>query len=428
MPELSRSSYSLVLAFIFVVAFGLRVGITAEFVGLDAPPKAEANPDQLDYELFAYRMSIGEGYTLSTGEPTARRTPGTSLALYPVYVLFGRSYALGRIWFCFLSAVTCLATAWTARQCFGSLVAVLSAAWLAFYPGHFYYAMHFLSETPYMLWLILACGFTLRSLIKGSVSSDICAGIFWGAAVLTRGQLLFIVPIAWLALLGIERFRRPAYFRRVLVQTLLLLAVLAPWVARNAAVLGKPTLTLVGGYGFWAGHNDLALHDPRYRGTWVRTSDLVDEEHPLEGGEVEREAAAWKYGLEFVKSHPGEMPGLCLMKLWRFLAPLEDTPNKAIYWSFALGWISAAPFALAGLVLAFRKSGAALVVLLMPILATVAAVIIFYGSPRYRDSLAPVFLILASVALHDLFFFLFPSGEMKQASSGRPYQTHQETA
>ncbi len=76
------------LAGLFVIAllaFALRVAVAAKFQGLAAPPDAASNPDPLDYEAFAWSVADGHGYALADGTRTARRPPGTSVALLPVY-------------------------------------------------------------------------------------------------------------------------------------------------------------------------------------------------------------------------------------------------------------------------------------------------------------------------------------------------------
>jgi len=396
-------SYYFALAAAFVLALLLRVGMTATFQGLNSPPDYDANPDQADYELFAFNLSQGKGYCLSPGTPSACRPPGTALTLLPAYAAVGRSFFCGRLWMCLLSAATCVATAEVARHSFGPATAILSAFWLSVYPGHFYYAMHFLSEVPFCLLLTLACGFTIPYLKRGGWTLGTVAGVLWGLAVLTRPQILIMAPLGLLF-----AFLTPASIRwttlgRALYTTALVGIVLAPWIARNAMVMGKPTVcTIVGGYGFWLGNNELVADSPKYWGTCAVISDLVDVEHPLSGSEVEREELAWQYGKQFITSHPDRMPLLCLGKLWRFVSPLSDTPNVAVFWSFAIAWSVTLPLAVFGVIAAFFHEPSSAAVLLLPVLAMLATTIVFYGLDRYRDSLSPVFVIFACYGVVDL--------------------------
>src|SRR5262245_30417218 len=200
--------YWQLLTALFLAALALRVGTAARFVGLSAEPSYSAQPDQIDYERIAHHLCTGEGYCLDPGKPTASRPPGTSLALLPVYLVAGRSYAAGRLWFALLSAATCLATAWAARQALPPRTALLAAAFVAFYPGHFYYAMHFLSEVPVTLFTMLAVGCTLRSLRRPLVAIDVLGGACWAAAVMARPQMALVVPLGLLAALARSEVRR----------------------------------------------------------------------------------------------------------------------------------------------------------------------------------------------------------------------------
>ena len=404
--------YSKLLIIIFLLAFLLRVGLSSVFQGLNFPPKYDAQPDQVDYEQLAYHLSLGKGYTNPAGVPTASRPPGTSLILFPIYTVFGRSFLVARLWFCLISAATCLAVAWLARQCYGPFVGLISAAWLAFYPGHFYYAMHFVSEVPFGLWLTLACGFTVRSFAKEKAPGcDAIAGVLWGLCILTRPQIVFALPILWVSIL-LMKIRRTRNMAHLALQTCALVAVLSPWLVRNTLVMGKPTLSTVGGYTFWGAHNDIVLYDPQLRGSWVRTSDLVDSRHPLSGTEIQKEASAWQYGIDFVQQHPSKMPQLIGMKIWRLISPFTDTTNTMVYMAFAVGWLVTLPLALIGFRTIMRECNLGTMVLVASILSTLLTVFIFYGSARFRDSIAPVFVILAARGIFQIIRTRFPDFEL----------------
>jgi len=406
--RITGRGYVVTLALIFMIALGLRVGMAWMFVGLDAVPDYEANPDQVDYEFYASQMSAGKGYVEVTGEAGARRPPGTSFTLLPAYLVFGRSFAAGRLWFCLLSAVTCVVVGWLGKECFGALVGLTAAFWLALYPGHFYYTMHFVSETPYGLWLASAVGMTVVAVKKGLPWAHIVAGVLWGLALLTRPQIALVLPIALLAALWSPRATRRSHLAGWVIQVCLVVAVVSPWVARNALYLGKPTISTVGGHTFWGGNNETVLNHPELQGTWVKTSDLRSDEYPLFGTEVEMEATAWRYGFEFIQSHAQDMPYLCAMKLYRLLWPISNTPNRAVRWAFGIGWVCAAPFFMVGLWCAWRQSRGVGVVLMLPIAATVVVTVIFYGSDRFRDSCAPAFLVFSSLGLIKTLALAFP--------------------
>ncbi len=403
--------FTLGLILIFLVAFTARLALTHQFVGLNSPPDANANSDQIDYELLAYHMVTGQGYTVvpgPPGSPTASRTPGTSLTLAPIYAAFGRSFIAGRVWFCALSAFTCLLVAWLGAICFNRTVGLLAGIGLAIYPAHAYNAMHFVSETPFGFWLTLALIASIYAhnrrqggaAIKWTL--DALAGTCWAMAIYTRPQLLLAVPIAGALALIAFALRDREHLKRFAVQVVVLSLVLSPWIIRNAVVMGKPTLSTITGYGLWGSHNDLTFNNPAHQGGWVKASLLIDADHPLTGSEVERNDQATRYGLDAIRANADKMPALIAAKLWRLVAPIKDTDNRLVQIAFAAGWLAVAPLLLIGLLLSLKRSPATAGLLLLPILATLASTVIFYGSDRFRDALAPVLLVFAAVGFQQL--------------------------
>jgi 4-amino-4-deoxy-L-arabinose transferase-like glycosyltransferase len=400
---MNSRSYYWSLAVVFVLALGIRLGAAAAFQGLNGPPNFSAAPDQLDYEILAYNLSTGAGFSIPAGTFTARRAPGTPFTLLPVYEVVGRSFAWGRIWFALLSALTCLATAWVAQQCFGRNTALIAAAWIAFYPGHLYYAMHFVSEVPFALWLAIGSGLSLRALGqngRAGLYSAAAAGLFWGFAALTRPQMVLMLPIlgAWWLLPWYSGSRQHVR-NQMAVQMAAMLLVIAPWIARNAIVLGAPTVSTVGGATFWGSHNDVVRQHAFLWGSWLPQSDLVDPAHPLAGTEVEREALEWKYGFEFVRDNWAMMPVLVGAKIVRLVSPFEPTPNRVVFWLFGLSWLLTAPWVAAGVWLLFRRHRPVPLFLLAPVVAALLTTVVFYGSIRFRDSMIPILIVFAAYGL-----------------------------
>ncbi len=401
-PSPTRS-FLLALVAILALAFALRVVLTVRFVGLGAPPDAGAQPDQLDYEQYAASLAAGLGYADAQGHPTAFRPPGTSLTLLPAYLAFGRDWRAGRLWFCFLSALTCALAALLAREAFGTRIGLLAGLWMALMPAHAYFGMHFLSEGPFLFWLSLAGLLTYRAWrTETPLALALGAGLALGLAALTRPQALLVLPPAWLllALVGADARRRA--LPRLLALSVAFALVLGAWVGRNAAVMGKPTLSTVGGCTFWGAHNERILADPHRIGSWIEVTRLVSPEQPLTGDEFEQDRLSWQYGLEFVRAHPEELPRLAYWKLRRLFAAFAYPANPLVDWAFALSWIVTAPFALVGWVLCWRRDRVLAWILVLPLVATVATALVFYGNVRFRQSVATFYVIPAALALGTL--------------------------
>ena len=385
---------------VFLLALVVRLVPTAVFVGLSAPPDGEAQPDQLDYELFAYQMAAGNGYSRSAGQPSAERAPGTSFALLPAYWLMGRNFAAGRVWFCVLSALTCVATAALGRQMFGAGVGLLAALGLAIFPNHWYYAMHFLSEGPFSLCIVLAVSMTLFALRRGGTWRYAFAGLLWGAAALIRPNILAGMPVLAALPLLVGRQHMLPRAAGLVVMAAGFAGVVCPWIVRNYVVLGHATTTTIGGQTFWGSHNELVLE--REPGGWIVPTMLTNEQHPWQGNEFVRSKLAWDYGLDFVRSHKAQLPYLEAMKLYRLATPFSGTSNKMVFWAFAIGWIVAGPLAAYGYAASAKHNWDAWVIASSLIVGTIITALVFYGLDRFRDVLAPIYLIYAAWAVQRL--------------------------
>ena len=397
---MSTRCYYLLLIAITLGAWGLRLAVTERFVGLASALDPADGLDQLDYESFAWQMSRGAGYTLPTGEPSARRAPGTSLVILPVYWLCGRSYLAARLWITFLSAITVAATAWVVRRSFGEPAALLTAGAVAVNPGLFYYSIHLWSEAPFCLFVTLATGFTVRSWDDNRWWDRIAAGFCWGSALLIRPQIVFMAPFLVLGWWMCRGGTRRRLFTELAVQTAIVAIVAAPWVVRNAVVMGKPTLaTLVGGHTFWGAHNDATFHNPRYRGLWVGVSEIPGAPIPLPVDDLTQESLAWRLGFDSVRRNLPALPQLLRWKLYRLLTPFEETINLRVYWAFAIAWIITLPGLVVGMRVLSQRAPTLFRVIGLQLAATVLCTLVFYGAVRFRHAVEPLLMITAAVGV-----------------------------
>jgi 4-amino-4-deoxy-L-arabinose transferase-like glycosyltransferase len=386
-----RRSWFALLA-IVLVAFLLRLSIAIEYQGLSSPPDAEANPDQVDYEALGWRLSSGAGFTRANGAPTAFRPPGTPVSIAAVYLVCGRDRAVVRVLFCLVSALTCLGAGLLGARLFGNLTGLVAAALLALLPNHAYYAQHMLSEAPFALAIVLAALALARA-------RERTAGLLFGIAFLTRPQSALCLPLlGLLACCGARGARRAALvgFAR---QAACFALVVLPWMARNRIELGSWAPTTLSGQVFWGAHNPVVAADPTRVGSWMPVEQLVDAAHPLPEGEVAATKAAWGYGLDFLREHPGQIPRFLLWKIVRQYSAFQWTSNRLVYWTFALAWLVVGPLFLLGVAIAWRRSRASALLLLVPMASTLVTGLLFYGAGRFRDADAGLYVVFAAVAL-----------------------------
>lgn len=408
LDTMPQKTYTIALLVIFFLAFLLRIGLVYQFVGLSAPPDLNAQPDQERYEIVTYNLARGKGFAFPEKNPipTGKVPPGLPITLLPVYFIWGRSFAAMRIWFCLLSALTCVVTAWIARPYLGRVTAILAALMLALYPNHFYYAMHLVTEVPYALFTALALAWTVASLVHGRWRDDVLAGLFWGASLLTRPQALLMIPLGFCAAL-LSRQSRRVYLRRWLIQSIVVGCLVTPWIIRNGIVLGKAALSTHGGHTLWDGYNELVFNDPayrQYRGTPLATtipssSAVLLKRHPLSGSEIEQDEQARQYALASIRSNLSQLPSLTLAKLRLFLSPFHITENTAVKWAFAGGWLVAALCMLFGCGPIWKTNRAFTLVLLLPCAVVFITCLMFFTIPRYRDAVAPAYMVFSAAGV-----------------------------
>ena len=399
-PMATRTFIGLLLA-ITLVALGLRLGMTAAFVGLDSPPDLSASPDQGEYDRILQQMVAGHGYAKAPGEPTARRAPGLIFSLYPVYALTDGSYAAVRLQIALMSASTCLLVGLLSAMLFGQRTGVIAAALLAIYPGHAYYGMHLLSEGPFGFYFALALLLTVLAMRRSGLGWYAGAGVVWGMAVLTKPQFVLLGPLAGLVVLGYAAWRwqwRP--IAAVAVCGLAGAMLVGPWIVRNAVVLDAPGMSTIGGYTLWAGNNSVGYDDPAWRGRGLPTSQIEQAMGVrLPEGEAASDARAKQYAQQFMAEHRADMPELIGWKLYRLVTPFQPSDNRAVYWAEAVSWIALAPLLVVGWWIGLCRVPRETLLMLGPIVITVAVTVMYMAIIRYRNAVLPALVPFAAVTL-----------------------------
>ena len=223
-----------------------------------------------------------------TPQPSALRVPA-----YPVFLavamLVSRSGAWLSIVNVVLSTLLVPLVAWLARVlAFEPAAALTAAVLVAINPTFVFFSPVLASEHLFVVFLVL-------SLIVGTGartrSQFAVAGLLFGAAVLTRPDALFYMPV----LAGVVWLRSGSV--RPIAPAILMLAaalVVAPWYVRNRVVVGPGAgLSTAGGLNFYYAHNDHQYGWHPLQGT------------PLEGlSEVAVQARGYELGFEFL-SHAG---------------------------------------------------------------------------------------------------------------------------
>jgi Dolichyl-phosphate-mannose-protein mannosyltransferase len=260
--------------------------------------------------FFELAQSIAQGQGFSVGgPPTAFRVP-----LYPT-LLAALTFGHQAFWpiviaQSLIGAATVVCAALLACRMFHGPAAdrasMVAAAITAFYP---YYIVHdtALQETSFFTLLTIVAVLVLEQAAQaGTPVAGVLGGLVLGLDVLTRPT---IAPFAALAPVWLL-WRRQT--RAAVACALLLAATVLPWVWRNDAVIGDPTLSTETGIEFWAGNcGFLFTHYPqessdlsKAEATRALTAEDRAELARLGGSEAATDHWYFHKGVEYIRAHP----------------------------------------------------------------------------------------------------------------------------
>jgi 4-amino-4-deoxy-L-arabinose transferase-like glycosyltransferase len=407
--QLSQVQERVFLFFIFVVALAIRLAALLSMRQVSALPGRQAGADGIEFEQLARALAEGRGYVRLNGAPTAFRAPGFPMFVSIIYRLTNISVSAATLSFPLVGAGVCVVTYLLAREVVSERVARLAALLGVVYFPAIYFSTVWFSEPLFMLSFGLSLWLFLIYLRRQSYASEAAsyrtlavAGLLFSFSMLIRPFAILMLPA--LLILDFINSRR-----RALTMALLLVCTMAPislWGVRNyhlfhAFVMG----TTNGGSTFYGGNNDTVLRVPEHMGGWVSTVRLPGRAEIVAApNEYLHDQVEWRLGKEWVKTHLASMPLLLTMKIARFILPDIDTPNK----TFAvLSFVTTFPFLLLGIIgirkAAYRKSYTMpWLVIHLGVAMSVLTGLAFWGSPRFRDAVAPLLLIYAAVGLNSL--------------------------
>lgn len=320
-----------VLAFLAALIAGLC------FLRLGGPLNRPASGDGPYYSGLAHSLASGQGYVLQRS-PWPEAPHLGRLPLWPLILSFAMRLHPGAGEFAVLRAMTvfCHALAcallvyltflvwndWAAATLAGFMLAGYAPAYAFFGDGF-----------PEPCWLALFVAGLL--LIAGDGWRRPLGALMLGLTVLVRSNYV-ILPFALLP--AIWLFRPPGVpsARRGLLLTALFLLPASFWMLRNFSVSGAfPLLSAMEGETFYGGNNAVVSRVSSHWGGWLYPDQIPGEKPKQELARSMSEAELNRYyrskGLEFLRGHPGAVPGLLLGKLVRGFLPVPFVARTDSY-------------------------------------------------------------------------------------------------
>lgn len=278
--------------------------------------------DWLWYYQSAVSMANGHGYFFN-GIPTAFWPVGYPGFLAGIFYLVGPHVFAGQI----ANIVECLGTILLTyhfiKKVFHSETAArIAVLVLSFQPNNIAYTS--LLTADMFLTLLLMLSAVLFVSARGRWGFFILSGLLWGLATLTKPQAIVVPAIFLVAFRG----EKQSILKLGTILYLMVLAVVAPWIARNYRVFGAPVLSTNGGITLLFGNNpyatgrtpvlgdlydtlsllgDLDPQDPRHQ---FDPKQLFDPRQLFDGREVARDDRARHLALDYIRDHPARVVAL----------------------------------------------------------------------------------------------------------------------
>ena len=377
---------TLVLAILFFASLSIRVW------WLD--PGAAVVGDEVDYDILAKQIVAGNGFVDENGNPTAWRTPGFPVFLASIYKIDGTEPSSARIVLAVFSASSTLFVYLFSFFLFKkeSIALISSIAWTIL-PTSIVLAGTLWAENIGTLLLLAAFVMCILPTEKKFFLRAVVTGILIGAAVLTRGYLIFVTLAVPFYLFTSGKSKKTAL-------ACLIFSILIPfgWMIRNALALNAFTLSTEAPQVVWLGSNRWTRGS--WNGEWLEPNSQ-QKAHLLgkipnffEISEVERSKIYMNESIAEITENPLRFLRLAPKKIAIFLNPTS-------YLGFDWLYLFCLPFAFAGFLrlLESKEQRHALWLLAFPILCVGSVCVITFGDPRFRYPVDFCFVILASVGI-----------------------------
>jgi len=403
----ARSSFFWMVIIAFGVRFGyIVIGHTYRFHSNNRILAVEGNQQNFDFGFemgrigrsLAQGQGFGNPFNDTTG-PTAWEPPLYPFLIASVFRVFGvysRASALVLLSLnSIFSALTCIPIFLIAKRCFDEKVAVWTSWTWALLPSVIFWCTRWVWETS-LAALLLTLIFLLTLVMedKDGWQPWLQFGLLWGVAALTNTALLSFLPVSGLWVWCHRAKLGKRSLGGVILATVLWLACVTPWLARNQRVFGQ-FVFIRSNFGA-----ELRLgNGPGADGTWMDylhpTKNVFEMRRYRELGELAYVAERKREAIAYIREDYARFAGLSLRRFiyyWGGLPKASENPVLAFFRNSLFPVSSLLGFWGLGRALRKHKAGAWLFFGL--VLSYPLVYYFVFPHPRYRHPIEPELGIL----------------------------------
>jgi 4-amino-4-deoxy-L-arabinose transferase-like glycosyltransferase len=364
--------------------------------------------DNFYYINEAKTVAEGRGFVtpLFGSKPTAEHPPLTVATLVPVSVVTDGNEVAMRVTMAALGAGVVVLVALIGVQVAGERAGLIAAGLAAIYPNLWLNDGLVMAETLTAL-LVAAVIFCCYQLARGpTVAHAAGAGLACGLAMLTRAELVLLVPLVVIPTVFL--LRGPSRAQRVkLAAVIVFVALLAisPWVAYNFSRFDQPVFLSHGDGGVLLGANC----DDTYSGSRIGTWTLACAAAAGTRGDNSQMARRQRErASDYIRAHLDRVPFVVAARVgrvWSVYRPVqmadiseqEGRPKVASLVGVVMFWVLAL-LAVAGAV-TLRRRRVPLLPLLGPFVMVTVVAAVSYGIVRFRVPAEISLVVLAAIGI-----------------------------
>lgn len=293
------------------------------------------------------------------------------------------------------------------KALFGHFAGIAGAFFFTLFPWFITLPNYMLSENIFIPLFLLTMILIHRAFQKPSLRRFALAGLLCGVTALCR-EIVFYFPLLVFVVMLVYRKRMHRPIAKIIIFTLFLFAVVAPWTVRNYAIFGKLVpITTNSWINVYIGNN------PRYDNissfTWTipEGTNWNVREQPDGKDEYEVMARCRSEAINYIVEYPGRFARRFVLKAWRFITPhfkLIGILGENIFLKIAVA-VNLVLYSLFGLLFIFyvvkmRKTlfsdNPMLVLSILFILYSIAIAGLTYTSSRYRLPVTLLFIVYST--------------------------------
>jgi hypothetical protein len=186
-----------------------------------------------------YAMKSAEGFR-AFDQPLIANGPGVVVPIFVAYKLFGIGLIQARFVMVIFFVVTCLFFFSLAMRLYGKVAAFISLFLLLALPeeGFVLYGRHALGMIPSLLYFLIGYLFWLKAFENKYLIPSIGAGLFFGLAMVTKGQYLLVIPMLLLVMILDWIYYQQGLFKRILIVSVSIVVILSIWYGLQYIILG----------------------------------------------------------------------------------------------------------------------------------------------------------------------------------------------